>query len=148
MSVKIAVVVVFIVLGVLSGIFRNKFSEYGRESMVNPWFETVFIMMLTIFMIIELVTFSDDPVKNREYSYLAQIIVPVLFEVYNCFRLPYSRYLWKNFDNARHSKYRDIRLLSVFPILFCPLLYVVFLLVIEDLIYFGTASTEKKKENN
>ncbi len=146
MSVKIAVIVVFIVLGVLSGIFKDKFSEYGRESTTNPWFETVFIAILTIFMIIGSITFSDDPLKNRQYSYLVQIMVPVIFEVYNCFRLPYSKYLWRNFENAGSSRYRDIRLLSVFPILFCPLLYVVFLLIIEDLIYFGTASTEKKKE--
>lgn len=146
MSVKIAVIVVFIVLGVVSGIFKDKFSEYGRESTTNPWFETVFIAMLTIFMIIESITFADDPSKSRQYSHLAQMVVPVVFEIYNCFRLPYSKYLWRNFENAENSKYRDIRLLSVFPILFCPLLYVVFLLIIEDLIYFVTASTEKKKE--
>jgi len=146
MDVKIAVIVVFIVQGVLSGIFKDKFSEHDRDSTTNSWFETVFIAMLTIFIIIGSVTFSDDPVKNRQYSYLVQIMVPVIFEVYNCFHLPYSKYLWRNFENAESSRYRDIRPLSVFPILFCPLLYVVFLLVIEDLIYFGTASTEKKKE--
>lgn len=146
MSVKIAVVIVFIVLGVLSGIFKDRFSEYGRESTTNPWFETVFVAVLTIFMIIESITFADDPSKSRQYSYLVQIMVPVVFEIYNCFRLPYSKYLWRNFENAKNSKYHDLRLLSVFPILFCPLLYVVFLLIIEDLIYFGTASTKKKKE--
>ncbi len=146
MSVKIAVIVVFLVLGVLSGIFKDEFSEYGRESTTNPWFETVFVAMLTIFMIIGLVTFSDDPSKNRQYSYLTQIMIPIIFEVYNCFRLPYSKYLWRNFENAENSRYRDARLLLVFPILFCPLLYVVFLLIIEDLIYFGMASAEKKKE--
>ncbi len=144
MSMKIAVIVVFVVLGALSGIFKN--SENDGESTANPWFETVFIAMIAIFMIVESITFSDDPLKNRQYTYLAQILVPVIFEVYNCFRLPYSKYLWRKFENAESSRYRDVRLLSVFPILFCPLLYVVFLLLIEDMIYFCTASTEKRKE--
>ena len=146
MSDKIAVIVILVVLGVLSGVFKDKFSEYGRESTTNPWFETVFIAILTIFMIIESITFADDPSKSRQYSHLAQIMVPVVFEIYNCFRLPYSKYLWRNLENAESSRYHDIRLLSVFPILFCPLLYMFFLLLIENLIYFGLAPTEKKKE--
>lgn len=127
-----------IILLTLLIVFRNKFPKYKTNWETTP-----------VSLGIAIISVALTIVENSKYMYISMLAIALFCELYVYFQLPYSKYFWKNFENASNPKYRKIRLFSFFivsPLMGVPLFYYLFILFIDDIAHFFSTSSDERKQ--
>ncbi len=140
-DIKIAAIILIIIYMTLLMVFKEK-SPMTKKFGTNPVFPE-------IYAVITIVSIATTTLASSKHTYLLMLAISLLCELYIYFQLPYSKYFWRDLEHTSNPKYRAIRLFSSFiatPFMGIPLFYVLFITIIEDILHFFTAPSNKKKQ--
>lgn len=140
-DLKIAILILMIIYTISLTVFKEKF-PMAKKFGTNPVFPE-------IYAVITIVSVATTTLASSKHTYLLMLAISLLCELYIYFQLPYSKYFWRDLEHAYNPKYRAIRLFSSLiatPFMGIPLFYSIFILVIEDILHFFTAPSNKKKQ--